>query len=84
MLIAESKRVASEAFIGIDGARSVFLFALLPLVSFGVPHFLHDAMISARRFYSRAELELIARIAAPNARVGVRFDHPGFSVVTVA
>jgi SAM-dependent methyltransferase len=85
MLIAEGSRVASTAFVGIDGARSLLLFGFLPLVSFriGDRKFLHDALISARRFRSVAELELIARIAAPSAAIRVRMDHPFFTVLTV-
>ena len=46
-------------------------------------HFARDAWISARRFYSEAELELVARIAAPGATVTTRSETPLTTVLTV-
>ena len=54
-----------------------------PLPLSGSLDFLHDSVITGRKFYSLAELELIARLAAPGARVEVRAAQPGYSVLTV-
>ena len=45
--------------------------------------FVHDALVSARRLYAEAELELVASIAAPTARVSVGANGPFHSVLTV-
>lgn len=90
MMIAQSRRVASHAFVGVDGARSLTNLALLSTVAAGAglvagsPGFSHDAIISARRFYAAAELELIARVAAPRSTVTVRTVFPRHSVLTVS
>jgi hypothetical protein len=45
---------------------------------------LHDAVVSGLKFYADAELELIARVAAPTDEVQVRSLFPGFVVLRVA
>ena len=47
------------------------------------PAYLHDALITARRFYSAFELEMLGRIAAPGVPVEVERHLPGYSVLTV-
>lgn len=85
MMIAQAARVASVGFVGIDGRRSLELFAIVP--SAGVllrsRDYLHDAFITLRKFYTESELELIARIAVPGGFVSVRPELPGYSVVMV-
>ncbi len=88
-MIRGAHRVASEAFVLVDGYRSLWLLGVLAgagtaaSVAMGSKHFLHDAVTSGRRFYSEPELALIARLAAPDAVVDVRTEHPGLSVLTV-
>ena len=77
-MIAEGIRVASTGFVGFDYQRisGVLLWGMRtqegPLrQALPQPYrdFFHDAAISARKMYHAAELELIARAAAPEARV---------------
>lgn len=86
--VAESMRVVG-AFVGIDGYRSLLLLGVLGLtgtvgsLTGRSHHYVHDAVLSARKLYSQAELELIAQLAAPWADVRVEHDWPAFSVLTV-
>ena len=74
-LVAQARRVARYAFIGFDGRRG--LTTLLGLVGLGLtagaiarsPHFVYDSIVSGRKFYSEADLEVMARIAAPDALI---------------
>lgn len=90
MMVAQAARVAGTAFVGIDGRRSPEIYAIasvpavLPLLYYRSLDYVHDALLSARKFYTESELELIARIAAPDAFVSVRAELPGYSVLTVA
>ncbi|MGK5092497.1 class I SAM-dependent methyltransferase [Deltaproteobacteria bacterium TL4] len=83
MMMAQSQRICKTAFIGVDGYRSLFLLGFVP----GMGHFytigVHDAWVTARKFYSQSELELIGKLAAPDAAVKVRTSLPGYSVITV-
>lgn len=84
-MIAEGQRAGARRFIAVDGRRSLFLLGFLPLVTaVGLDRrFMHDSFVSARRFFAEAELALIARVAAPGARVEVRRSEPAFSILTV-
>lgn len=83
MVIAQATRVAAVGFIGIDGRRSLELFAGVPAagVLLRSRDFLHDAIVTLRKFYTESELDLIARIAVPGGFVSVRPELPGYSVV---
>lgn len=83
MMMAQARRVATTAFVGVDGRRGLALVGLVPVLAavVGGPVLVHDATVSARKFYAEAELELLARIALPDAAVTVRSSHPGFSVL---
>lgn len=84
-VIAETRRVARQAFVAMDGRRSLANLALVPgLAAFALrrPH-LHDATVTARRFYAEAELELVARIASRDRGVRVS-SRPGLSVLEIA
>lgn len=88
-MIRRAHRVASRAFLLVDGFRSLWLLGMLAATGgvagavFGAPQFLHDAVVSGRRFFSEPELALIARLAAPAADIDVRTSRPGLSVLTV-
>ncbi len=84
MMIAQSRRAATTAFVSIDGRRGLDNFlGLVPFptltLQFGL---LHDAILSGRKFYSQYELEHIARIAAPGASVTTKTATP-MSILTV-
>jgi SAM-dependent methyltransferase len=89
LLMHGGHAVAEEAFVLVDGYRSLWLLGFLAgagaaasaLMRSG--DFLHDALVTGRRFFSEPELDLIARLACPGARVEVRTAHPGLSVLTV-
>ncbi len=92
MMIAQGARVGADTFIAVDGRRTLLLLGFLPFAGSAISlatqrrvdtSFVHDAWVSARRFYSEPELSLIARIAAPSARVTVTRNEPAFSVLTV-
>lgn len=79
-IMAESFRVARIAFVAADGRRSLAVGGFIisfALLSSGPSDFTHDAMVSARKLYCEAELELLARLAAPagGVRVGPRLAH---------
>ena len=65
VIIAQSARHATTAFVGIDGYRSVLLTGGVPLVASlqGIGSFTLDGLTSARKFYSELEQDIIAEIA---------------------
>lgn len=84
-MIAETRRVATTAFVSVDGYRSLGMVAFVSgsaLLSMW-PAMVHDATISARKFYPEAELEAIARMAAPDARVRIGRIWPLNTTLTV-
>ena len=91
MMIAQAERIGAARFVLVDGRRSLLLLGFLPVASTvfswargGVDRdFVHDSFVSARRFYSDAELSLVARLAAPGAGVTVERKEPGYSLLTV-
>lgn len=86
MMVAQSRRIATTAFIAVDGRRSLQLLALVPLGAAITleRNLVHDATITARKFFTETELAEIARIATPDARVEVTYRRPGYSVLTAA
>lgn len=91
-MIAEAARVAGTGFVGLDYQRyfGVLLWATTTYSSplrerLPQPYadFMHDACVSGRKMYHSAELELIARAAAPAARVGCRTHRAGHNVLHV-
>ncbi len=87
-MISESRRVIRHGFVGVDGHRSLLLLWAVPFYALTLGagarvDFAHDAFISGRRFWTESELELLARVGAPDAEVSVRTSHPGYSVLTV-
>ena len=85
MMMAQSARRATTAFVGIDGFRSLLLLGLVPGIAALTlrPSFVHDAWITARRLFSQSELRLVGRLACPSADVQVFRHDVGFSVVQV-
>lgn len=86
MMVAQSRRIATTAFIAVDGRRSLQLLVAVPLgaavtLESGL---VHDAYVTARKFFTESELAEVARIAAPDARVDVTYRRPGYSVLTAS
>ncbi len=92
MMIAQGRRAGADTFVAVDGRRTLLLLGFVPVFQTALSlatqrqvdgDFIHDGIISARRFYSEPELSLIARIAAPHAHVTVQRNEPAYSVLTV-
>ena len=84
-MIAQSSRIATTAFVSIDGYRSLSMVAFVSgtaILSLW-PAMVHDAIISVRKFYGEAELEAIARMAAPRAKVSLGRIRPLNTALTV-
>ncbi len=84
-MIAESRRVATTAFVSVDGYRSLGMVAFVSgtaMLSLW-PAMVHDSILSVRKFYGEAELEAIARMAAPDARVSLGRIKPLNTVLKV-
>lgn len=84
-MMAEAARYATTSFIGIDGYRSLRNLLFVPGVALPTMRrsFVHDAWLTARKLYPEGELELIASLAAPSARVSVDHRMLGFSIMEV-
>jgi SAM-dependent methyltransferase len=65
LMIAQAETHGASAFVGIDGYRSLLLLGGVPMVASlqGIDAFTMDGLISARKFYSELELDIIAQIA---------------------
>ncbi len=86
LMMHQSLRVASMAFVGIDGQRSLGLYAVVPTAGIVMrsADFIHDSIITLRKFYTETELELIGRLAARTDCVQVYTAWPGYSVLNVS
>ncbi|MEI7708601.1 MAG: methyltransferase domain-containing protein [Chlorobium sp.] len=84
VIIAQSARYATTAFVGIDGYRSMLLTGGVPLIASlqGIGSFTLDGLTSARKFYSELELDMIAELATGRREHTLECLWP-FSVLTV-
>ncbi len=84
VIIAQSAKQTTCAFTGIDGHRSILLAGGVPLMASlqGIPSFALDGLISARKFYSELELDLIAEIATGKREHTVTCNWP-LTILTV-
>ncbi len=84
VIIAQSARYATTAFVGIDGYRSMLLAGGVPLIASlqGIGSFTLDGLTSARKFYSELELDMIAELATGKRDHTLECLWP-FSVLTV-
>ena len=84
VIIAQSGRHATTAFVGIDGYRSLLLAGGVPLIASlqGIGSFTLDGLTSARKFYSELELDIISEIATGKRDHTLSCSWP-FSVLTV-
>ncbi len=84
IIIAQSAKHTKNAFVGIDGYRSILLAGGVPLMASlqCIPAFALDGLTSARKFYSELELDIIAEIATGKRDHRVTCDWP-LSILTV-
>jgi SAM-dependent methyltransferase len=84
IMIAQSAKHTTTAFVAIDGYRSVLLAGGVPLMASmqGIASFALDGFISARKFYSEQELDIIAEIATGKRDHSVTSSWP-LSILTV-
>ncbi len=84
-MISEASRVATTAFVSVDGYRSVPMVAFVAGTALLTlwPAMVHDAVISVRKFYGERELEVIATLGAPRADVEVGRIWPLNTTLTV-
>jgi len=84
IMIAQSAKHTKTAFVGIDGYRSILLAGGVPLMASmqGIASFALDGLISARKFYSELELDIIAEIATGKKNHIVTSSWP-LSILTV-
>jgi 2-polyprenyl-3-methyl-5-hydroxy-6-metoxy-1,4-benzoquinol methylase len=85
VIMAQSGKVAGSSFVGIDGFRSMFTLVGLPAFHLMtlLPDNIHDAWLTSRKFYTLFELECIAQIAVPDAKIILKQSFPGISVLEV-
>ena len=84
IMIAQSAKHTKTAFVGIDGFRSILLAGGVPFMASmqGIASFTVDGFISARKFYSELELDIIAEIATGKRDHTVNSSWP-LSILTV-
>lgn len=89
MIMSGSQKVASKAFIGIDGYRG-FGNLLFMATSGGLASlfkldssFFHDSLVSGRKMYSAKQLEIMAKIGCPQSTVISENLRPGLSVIKI-
>lgn len=84
IMIAQSAKHTTRAFVAIDGYRSMLLAGGVPLMATlqGIASFALDGLISARKFYSELELDIIAEIATGKRDHSVTSSWP-LSILTV-
>jgi ubiquinone/menaquinone biosynthesis C-methylase UbiE len=87
VMFTEAARVAARGVLFFDGTRSS-LAALglggLGLFRYGDRDFVHDAMVSFRRFFVAEELELLARLSPWGAQARAQWIAPGHCVLALA
>jgi ubiquinone/menaquinone biosynthesis C-methylase UbiE len=80
VMFAEAARVAGRGVVFVDGCRSVLSgigLAIFGSLRFRNPAFVHDAWVSARRFFVPEELELLARVGPWGDGVESSWVEPG-------
>jgi SAM-dependent methyltransferase len=89
MIMSGSQKVATKAFIGIDGYRGFgnLLFMMISGIGASIYNldlsFFHDALISGRKMYGSKQLEIIAKIGCPQSTVVSKNLKPGLSVIQI-
>lgn len=88
-IMAGTFKVASKAFLAIDGYRGIsnLLFmtlsgALKSLIEMNFA-FLHDSLISGRKLYTVKQLELLSRLSCPLSFVTAKNLKPGLTMVKI-
>jgi hypothetical protein len=78
-LFEEAARIARRGVLLIDGSRSslhAVSLTAVGLLRFGSPDFVHDAVISLRRFFVPEEMLLLARLGSHDQGVRARWFPP--------
>jgi 2-polyprenyl-3-methyl-5-hydroxy-6-metoxy-1,4-benzoquinol methylase len=82
-------KVATRAFIGIDGYRGISnLFFMMSsgfvasLINLN-PAFFHDSLISGRRLFSCKQLEIIAKLSCPHSQVNALNLSLGLTMIEI-
>ncbi len=85
VMIEKSRASGASFFLALDGHRSPELLAGVPLMAMlqGKKTFMLDGYTSARKFYSEAELEIIAATATRQGDYSIMFTWP-LSVLSIA
>jgi SAM-dependent methyltransferase len=88
-IMAGSKKIATSAFLGVDGYRGIFNL-LFMMISGGIKSlfslqyaFFHDSFVSGRKMYTAKQLELLSQLSCPESAVTARNLKPGLTMVMV-
>jgi ubiquinone/menaquinone biosynthesis C-methylase UbiE len=87
LMFSEAARVARYGVIFIDGARSALnaaMIASLSLLVYRHGPFVHDMLVSFRRFFVPEELELLARLGPWGSTASAVWTPPGHCVVELS
>jgi len=85
VMIEKSRSWGASFFLALDGHRSPELLCGVPLMAMlqGKKNFMLDGYTSARKFYSEAELQIIAETATRKGDYSITFSWP-LTVLSVA
>ena len=87
VMFAEAARIAARGVLFVDGARSSMAamgLAALGLLKYRDTAFVHDAVISFRRFFVPEELGVLARIGPWGAQARASWVKPGHCLLSLA
>ncbi len=86
VMFAEAARVAARGVLFVDGARSGLAavgLAAIGLLRYRDPAFVHDAVVSFRRFFVPEELGLLARIGPWGTTAQATWVKPGHCLLSL-
>lgn len=88
-VMSGSMKVATKAFIGIDGYRGIGNLLFMCLAGMGASllnghkSFFRDSLISGRKLYTSKQLEILARLGCPKDEVFAQNLTPGLTVIKI-
>ncbi len=89
VIMSGTQNIATSAFVGIDGYRGIGNLCFMMLSGAGKSvlsfnsAFFHDSLISGRRMYSAKQLEIMAKVGCPNAKIIAENLKPGLTVIKI-
>ena len=86
VMFSEAARVAARGVIFLDGTRSALAavgLGGLGLFRYRDPDFVHDALVSFRRFFVAEELELLAQLGPWGGGASARWIAPGHCLLAL-